>query len=924
MSQSLSASEQYWLKQHPRLRVAVNHNFMPISFVDGQGKFKGIGADVLATVSQRTGLQFDFVYAETSRDLVGLLERGDVDLLATVTKSAEREAVLKFTRPYISEPIVLVTPFANKTAFSLNDMNGLKVAVTRGTIQSEILRTRYPAITAVEVPSVNDALNMTVQGEVDGALGAMMSTRYKVIAGYSGSLQIAGAVEDALAETAIATQPDAVELNSILSKALLSIAPEEMDALTSHWRGPLLIADSFWGRYQKTLTRSLVIGVLLLLIVLIWAGYLMRLIRQRSRAELALNEQMEFMRVLIDGTPHPIYVRDREGRLLICNSGYLKAFNVEREAVLGRRVTEGQLLTPEAAHACQEMYIRVMAQGVAQIQDHTLTLGSGVSLTAYHWVFPYQNIAGDTVGIICGWIDVSERQQLFKQLEAALEGAEVANRAKTTFLSVMSHEIRTPLNAVIGMLDLMLRKNSDERIDRHSLAVAAGAASELQMLVGDILDVARIESGHLSLTPERAGLRALVESVVRVFEGGAREKGLALILDFAPEADREVLVDPLRFKQVVSNLLSNAIKFTFNGEVLLTVSVLPSGDSEELKVCLRIKDSGIGISKDDQLQLFTPFTQASNNNQSARSGSGLGLVISRTLCEMMQGQLELASSLGRGTQVTMIVSLPLLAAVEHTEEFGAGAPVFAEKALSILIVDDYPANRLLLTQQLNYLGHQVVDAEDGVEGLHQWRKGGFDVVITDINMPFMQGMELSRIIRKEELAAGVEPCLILGFTANARADERLRCIEAGMDDCMFKPISLGDLSSRLGGAVETPPAAEPVTPTASYEIDLSGIEQMARGDKASIDNLLDKLLASNRTDAEDLEHLLNAQDIRGISLLAHRVKGGAKMIRMASLVLACEQVENACEAAEPKAVKRTVETLQAAMLRLTEQLMIHR
>ena len=187
------------------------------------------------------------------------------------------------------------------------------------------------------------------------------------------------------------------------------------------------------------------------------------------------------------------------------------------------------------------------------------------------------------------------------------------------------------------MLELALKKADQGVMDRFAIEVASVSARELLELIGDILDIARIESGHLSLSPQRANIKSLVEAVARMFDGLARQKHLSLVCELSPQADAEVLIDPIRFKQIVSNLLSNAIKFTHKGEVRLILKVQPVDDAQQVSICLRVEDTGVGISDEDQRRLFSPFVQASNNTQSARNGSGLGLVISRDLCEMMGG-----------------------------------------------------------------------------------------------------------------------------------------------------------------------------------------------------------------------------------------------------------------------------------------------
>lgn len=459
-------------------------------------------------------------------------------------------------------------------------------------------------------------------------------------------------------------------------------------------------------------------------------------------------------------------------------------------------------------------------------------------------------------------------------------------------------------------------------MDRFAIEVASGAARGLLDLIGDILDIARIESGRLSLAPERANLRELLESVVRIFEGLARQKHLQLQLDLDARANRDVLVDPLRFKQIISNLLSNAIKFTAEGQVRLSVRVEPQADDQHLSVVIRVEDTGHGISEEDQKRLFSPFTQAANHNQSVRSGSGLGLMISRTLCEMMGGQLTLTSVLHKGTQIEVTLDLTTLEPLAElppaeTENRGSG------QSLNILVIDDYPANRLLLSQQLSYLGHRVVDAEDGAHGLRAWRNGNFDVVITDCNMPIMNGYDLARAIRDDEAARGLKPKLILGFTANAQPEEKDRCREAGMDDCLFKPISLKNLTARLSQVMgaETPVevSAEPV-PESTEVMDLASLEQLTRGDVASIKSLLGDLASSNSEDMARLMQLFSKHDLPGLADLAHRVKGGARIIKAHALIHSCEALETACNGADSVQVTEAVDALHQHMDRLAEHL----
>jgi two-component system sensor histidine kinase EvgS len=253
------------------------------------------------------------------------------------------------------------------------------------------------------------------------------------------------------------------------------------------------------------------------------------------------------------------------------------------------------------------------------------------------------------------------------------------------------------------------------------------------------------------------------------------------------------------------------------------------------------------------------------------------------------------------------------------EVVSQGPEQLTTRALSILVVDDYPANRLLLSRQLSYLGHRVVLAEDGAQGLEQWRGQGFELVITDCNMPVLSGYELAGAIREQEQVQRLSPTLILGFTANAQAEEKARCRAAGMDDCLFKPIRLVDLQAWLAQRFSSVPSAAIENPGFA-EFDLSGLERYADSDRELIDQLLRDLALTNR---EDRAHLLafHAGDNRlGLQELAHRIKGGALMVRARGLVDCCERLEHACKDGRAALIDDAVDQLQHAMARLDQRL----
>ncbi len=910
----LTQREERWIAQHPTVRVVVNEAYAPLTFFDAKGNFRGITADLLELVRLRTGLRFDVKRSPSLTDMLSQVSEGQADMIGALVSSDVREDRLSFSRPYIDNSFVLVTRKDQGAPSYLEQMDGKRLAITQGSPMLDWLGRKYPRVVPLEIDNPFQTLDMLSLGRAEGAVVSLLSADYFLSSGiFEDRLQMTATVGEDPALISMATSRNAIELSSILDKALASIAPQDLAAINNRWR-VYTPSSANWHDYQRLIYQIIVGAGLLLLGLLAWNAWMRRQIRQREAAERALGDQFEFMRALVEGTPHPIYVRDREGMLRMCNDSYLKVFSAQREDIIGKSATEGGLGNAFEAREYAADYQRVMASDTALILDRPLHIGER-ELTIYHWILPFRDSLGEVQGIIGGWIDISERRQLIEDLQAAKEQADAASRAKSTFLATMSHEIRTPMNAVIGMLELALKRAEHGELDRSAIEVAYSSANDLLDLIGDILDIARIESGRLSLNPERANLRRLVESVLRVFDGLARQKDLELVLELDSRINADVLIDPLRFKQILSNLVSNAIKFTPMGRIKVVLQAAESPDPQLLHLHITVQDSGIGISVEDQQRLFEPFAQADNTGQMARTGAGLGLVICRSLCMMMGGNLSLDSTPGHGTRISMNLVLTTLEALSGQPV--AEQPVaVAHQTLRILIVDDHPANRLLLCQQLGYLGHHCEMAENGARGLERWKADDFDLVVADCNMPIMNGYDMTAAIRRQERASERQRCPVWGFTANAQSDEIERCRTAGMDDCLFKPIGLSMLSERLA-------AIAPLVHTRTLPFSLDSVSNLTGERPEMVERLLAQLLHSNHEDRLALARLTPEKDRRKTRDLAHRIKGAARIITASRVVDACDALELACDPDTPDEQFRTCrQAVELAMIELEDALIL--
>ena len=400
---------------------------------------------------------------------------------------------------------------------------------------------------------------------------------------------------------------------------------------------------------------------------------------------------------------------------------------------------------------------------------------------------PIETLDGKAAGLVAISRDITDRKQAEDELRAAKASAEEANRAKGEFLSHMSHEMRTPMNAILGFAELAMLEQPDANQGEHLSKISAAAKSLLRV-VDDVLDFERVDSGNLNSTPAISGLGDVLQNVRDVVEHAASGKGLALRFKVVEGVPPRLHGDAVRIGQVLMNLCANAIKFTERGFVEVVVRAEQLQDAKAT-LKFEVRDTGIGISEEDRSRLFQPFTQADNSNTRRYGGTGLGLVICKRLVGVMGGDIWIESQPGEGSVVFFTIvcgvgQAPKLAMDQLREQLPEEAAALLGKR--VLVVDDHPINRMLMAKLLKLAGAEAVPAENGADALRVLeQEPRIELVLMDLRMPEMDGYEATRRIRADARWARLP---IIAVTASAATYERARCMAAGMNDVMIKPI----------------------------------------------------------------------------------------------------------------------------------------
>lgn len=654
--------------------------------------------------------------------------------------------------------------------------------------------------------------------------------------------------------------------------------------------------------------------------LLIIAEYLHEEIEKREHAEQALKIKEEKYRGILANMNLGLMEVDNDEIIQYVNNSFCLMSGYSPEELLGKNVSVTLKLTSHVQRELDEK-TRLRKEGVSDSYEVFVHHKNG---EGRWWLIsgaPRYNDKNELIGSIGIHLDVTQHKQLELDLIHAKEQAEASTYAKEMFLANMSHEIRTPMNAILGMAS-QLKKTNLAPSQQFFLSTIHTAADNLLIIINDILDLTKIDSGKLTL--ENIGFVPdhVVERVLHVMMHKAEEKGINLISSFSDDRLADILIgDPYRINQVLLNLVSNAIKFTPKGSVEISCIVLEDAETWQT-IKIMVKDTGIGMDEKFKKRLFEKFSQEDDTVTRKYGGTGLGMSISKQLIELMGGEMEVTTEKNVGSSISFILKLDKgtqdsLPDVVETE---VDMTIFSDK--TILVTDDNEINRLLATTILRAHHVNCEEAVNGIDAIEKISHHNYDLILMDVQMPIMDGMEAVEIIRNKML----NKTPIIALTALALKGDNQKCLDAGFNDYLSKPFEESQLLKIVSSWLPKGPPKKEVPVLVEEEtvkplFDLSQLQVIARGNPDFIEKMKSLFIEQTPLAVRDIRSAFNDMDYQKISKIAHRIKPSIDAMGITSLKADILEIEaSAVDYGSSERLKELINHLDEVIGKVTDEL----
>ena len=776
---TLNASEQQWLDEHKIIRFSGDPNWLPYEAFDKQGVYIGIVAEHLKLIEQRLGIKVDIIPTQSWSDSVAKVKQGDIDVISE-TSDSDLKSQLSFTQNYISSPVVIVMNKDENYVEGIDQIKHQKIAVIKEYGYVPQIIKKYPDLSFHRVDTIQEGLTAVSIGKVDALFATLAQASFHISELGINNIRIVGKTEFNT-KLAFGMRQEFAPLAALFNRALSSISQNEKQVIFDAW-GKHKYVDKI---DYLLLIKIVALFLMIIAVIVYW--------NRKLAKEIALRKEIEAQtQALIDNIPLQVIVTSLQGHFITANPKALSDYKIHKSE-LDRFNISDFYVNPND----RELIVKELSEkGEVEQKIIVFKKRDGTQRSMMISVMPvfYQN----QNAFLTIAVDMTERIEIESTLNEAREHADQANRAKSEFLTNMSHEIRTPMNAIIGFTELLNDQLEDPKL-KSFVNTIQSAGNNLLTLINDILDLSKIEAGKFQIVKTACNPHELFTELGNIFMIKMAEKNIEFILDIDPLIPHSLQLDAPRLRQVLFNLIGNAVKFTEQG----TIYIKARTDNEDnitskLDLLIDIKDSGIGISEDQQPLIFQDFEQSSGQDLRKYGGTGLGLSISKKLVEMMGGQITLNSQLGKGSTFTVKLTGVNISSlvVDVDSEKQTPTTFISFPPCRILIVDDITDNRELLLALFAGTPIQTVETENGLEAVEQVKQNDakqqpFDLILMDIRMPVMDGYQAAKEIKS------FSSIPIVALTASVMTDEFETIRSNNFDGYLRKPVLKTDLFNEL-------------------------------------------------------------------------------------------------------------------------------